>query len=184
MGADSNFRGGLGVDLNMLTSNKKDFQNLAHRLCTAYEYFILDEKISELEIAAPFQIRQSLVQSFVMEMAKIFDLSCTQPNLTIYVFLGSNYPWKSEHQGTITSLKNFRDKYLMHNDLDTTRGSSKFSKDFNLRPIEVKELLIEAYNQLQELEKNDRNLQLGIYTLEATENRITKQFDQWWTNHV
>ena len=127
-------------------------------------------------MAGPFQIRESLMQSFIIEMAKIFDLSNTQPNLTVYSFLGTNYPWKSEHQDTIKSLKKFRDKYLMHNDLKTIKNFSHFLTELNLTPIKVKELLIEAHDQLRELEKNDKKLKLGIFTLEATEKRIAKQF--------
>jgi len=165
--------------------NNKNFSKLASKLATALQYWISCELISNLPKNNPlkhrflFTIRQSLTQSFVIEVAKIFDSSKTQPNLTIYNLLGTNYPWKTKHNKTITSLKKFRNKYLMHNDLKTSQNFNNFLKNINLKPADVMNLLSEAFTQLEKISKTDKRLKLGVNSMNSVKNRVEKSFNDF-----
>ncbi len=162
--------------------SNKDFEKLVSKLATALSYRISCELISSspqnkhLRHHFFFLIRQSLTQSFIIEVAKVFDSSKTQPNLTVFQFLGNSYPWSPKSKKTMQALKNFRDKFLMHNDLVASRDITEFLKNIGLTPDSVMSLSEEAFTQLGKLAETDRSLKFGINSMASIKLRTEKSF--------
>ena len=74
------------------------------------------------------------------------------------------------------ALKNFRDKFLMHNDLVASRDITEFLKNIGLTPDSVMSLSEEAFTQLGKLAETDRSLKFGINSMASIKLRTEKSF--------
>ncbi|MDD5573495.1 MAG: hypothetical protein PHQ71_06960 [Candidatus Hydrothermia bacterium] len=143
-----------------------DFDILIGKLHYAYKMYCLNKELSGKSKKLPgipafwFLIKQSLMASFLVEVAKIFEKQ-KEESLTIYYVTDIKF---RNHQKTIDNLRIFRNKWLVHNDLAFLYNLDKKLKELKLTPEKVADLCKRTYEVLEEIKVNYRINSLGDMT--------------------
>lgn len=159
----------------MKQKQNKDFDILARQLHYAYKLYCLNENLSKKGVAKLpgqpafwFLIKQALMFTYLIEVAKIFEMQKQKHEpLTIYYLLDVKF---KKHQKTIDKLRIYRNKWLVHNDLAFFRDPSKFLKDIKLTPQKIADLCRETYKVLDEIKMNYKLHSLGNITPQDAES--------------
>ena len=159
----------------------KDFDKLVEKLHYAYRAYCLNKELSGKVKKLPgvssfwFLIKQSLMTSFLIEVAKIFEKQKEgEKSLTIYYVLDIKF---RDHQKTIDNLRVFRNKWLVHNDLAFLRNLGKKLEELKLDPKKVADLCKRTYKVLEEIKMDYRIHSLRGMTSNDAEGKAKKMVE-------
>ena len=127
-------------------ATNEDFDILVGELVYAYKQFCIAKEISLAGHNEVFKrnvllwntIRLSLTRGYLAELAKIFEKNREDNILSIYYLLDFQF---KENKHTIDKLRTIRNKFLMHNDIQTRNALDNFMKRLGLKPIDDIEAL-------------------------------------------
>ncbi len=138
--------------MNAVKLTKKEKRLLLDDVEWATSLFVLNELLTletRFRNTVGIYIKEALMFSFLVRVARIFDTSYMQKNLTVFALLPEKHFSASEFK-TMERIKECRNKYLAHNDKKTATSFSKSDLFEEMEPEDIVKLLQKSCGLLKE----------------------------------